>query len=57
MKYYYKDDYDSEFSLVDASEIRFSSKDINEICYKIIWSKDDDISLGADGCRIYLKKR
>lgn len=56
MEYYYKDDHESEFSLIDASEIKFNADSINETCYKIIWAKDDEISLGVDGCRILLKK-
>ena len=56
MEYYYKGDHESEFSLVDASEMRFNANSINETCYKIIWAKDDEISLGVDGCRILLKK-
>ncbi|MGB3606050.1 MAG: helix-turn-helix domain-containing protein [Psychroserpens sp.] len=56
MEYYYKDGYESEFSLVDASEIKFNANSINNTCYKIIWAKDDEISLSVDGCRILLKK-
>lgn len=56
MEYFYKGGDNSEFSLVDVSEMRFNANSINESCYKIIWAKDDEISLGIDGCRIFLKK-
>ncbi|RZN83368.1 MAG: helix-turn-helix domain-containing protein [Winogradskyella sp.] len=56
MEYYYKDNYESEFSLIDASEMRFNAGSINKSCYKIIWAKDDEITLGVDGCRMFLKR-
>lgn len=56
MKYYYKDKHDSEFNLVDVSEASFSSEDIKEGCYKIIWAREDEITFGVDGYRIILKK-
>ncbi len=56
MKYHYKDKHNSEFNLVDVSETKFSSKDITEGCYKIIWAREDEIMLGVDGYRIILKK-
>lgn len=56
MEYYYKDNYESEFSLIDASEMRFNAGSMNKSCYKIIWAKDDEITLGVDGCRMFLKR-
>ncbi len=56
MEYYYKDDYESEFSLVDTSEIRFNADRIHKTCYKIIWAKDDAITLHVDGYEILLKR-
>ena len=56
MEYQYKDKHDSQFNLTDASEIKFNSKDINKECYKIIWTKGAEISLGVDGYRVFLKK-
>lgn len=56
MEFHYRDKKDGEFSLVDATDLKFDAGILNPNCYKIIWAKDDDISLGVDGYRIFLKK-
>ncbi|WP_296385016.1 AraC family transcriptional regulator [Winogradskyella sp.] len=56
MEYHYKDKQNSEFNLVDTSMLKFHSKNINQDCYKIIWAKGDEITLGVDGYRVFLKK-
>ncbi len=56
MEYNYRDKHNSEFNLVDTSTLKFNSKNINQDCYKIIWSKGDEITLGVDGYRIFLKE-
>src|SRR5690606_42137946 len=56
MEFHYKDKKNGEFSLVDATDLKFDAGKLNPSCYKIIWAKDDDISLGVDGYRIFLKK-
>jgi len=56
MEFHYKDKKNGEFSLVDATDLKFDAGKLNPNCYKIIWAKDDDISLGVDGYRIFLKK-
>lgn len=56
MEFHFKDKKKGEFSLVDATGLKFDAKGLNPNCYKIIWAKDDEVILGVDGYRVFLKK-
>ncbi len=56
MQYKYNGINNGTFDLIDTSQLKFTSSQLNKDCYKIIWAKGDDCTIGLDGYRILLKK-
>lgn len=56
MQYNYNGINNGTFDLIDASQLKFTSSQLKKDCYKIIWTKGDDCTIGLDGYRILLKK-
>lgn len=56
MQYNYKGINDGTFDLIDASELKYTSSELKKDCYKIIWTKGAECSIGLDGYRVLLKK-
>ncbi len=56
MEYTYKGRDNSKFNLTDVSEIKYKSDNQRDDLYKIVWAMNDDLNLGLDGYRIFLKK-
>ncbi len=56
MKFNYSAINNSTFDLIDTSQLKYSSSQLKSDCYKIIWAKGDDCTIGVDGYRILLKK-
>lgn len=44
------------FELIDLNALKYSSKQFTKDCYKVIWARTDNITLGVDGYRILLEK-
>lgn len=44
------------FELINTTGIKYKSTQIRKDCYKVIWNREEDISLGVDGYRVLLKK-
>lgn len=56
MKYTYSGHSNSQFNLTDVSELKYKSDNKRDDLYKIVWAMDDDLTLGLDGYRVFLKK-
>lgn len=56
MEYTYKGRDNSQFNLTDVSELAYKSSHKRDDLYKIVWAMNDDLNLGMDGYRIFLKK-
>ncbi|WP_103070164.1 helix-turn-helix domain-containing protein [Aquimarina sediminis] len=44
------------FELIDTATIKYSSNKLLSDCYKVVWARNDSITLGVDGYRIFLDK-
>lgn len=56
MKYNFNDKKGGIFDVIETSMLKFSSKSLKKDCYKIIWAKGEDVTIGVDGYRILVKK-
>lgn len=56
MEYQYKGSDNSEFNLIDVSELKYKSSDKRDDLYKIVWAMNDELTLGIDGYRVLLQK-
>lgn len=56
MEYTYKGNHNGQFNITDVSELKFKSNHLKDDLYKIVWAMNDNLSLGLDGYRVFLKK-
>ena len=47
---------DERFDLIDTSQLSYDASQLGKDCYKIIWARQDGLTLGVDGYRVDLKK-
>lgn len=56
MQYNYKGIDNGIFDLIDTSEQKYIASQLKKDCYKIIWTRGAECSIGLDGYRVLLKK-
>ncbi|MFL0124220.1 helix-turn-helix domain-containing protein [Tenacibaculum maritimum] len=56
MQFNYKNSNGGIFDLIDTSALKYVSSKMRGDCYKIIWAKNDEITVQVDGYRVFLKK-
>ena len=56
MQFQFKGDNGGDFDLVNVKDTSYTSSELKDNCYKIIWVRNDSLTLGVDGYRVLLKK-
>lgn len=56
MEYRHNGHDNSQFNLIDVSELKYKSDKKRDDLYKIVWAMNDELKLGVDGYRVLLKK-